>query len=102
VTCLCLTRNRPEWLPKAIKSFQSQTYRRRELMILADGQDVRHLVPEIIVVDDGVDWIGSDFMLHVRTRAESFHVLPGQKAFIYARNCNIGIRAAGNDDVLLL
>jgi O-antigen biosynthesis protein len=46
VTCLCLTRNRPEWLPKAIESFQNQTYRRRELMILADGQDVRHLVPE--------------------------------------------------------
>ena len=45
VTCLCLTRNRPEWLPKAIESFQRQTFRRRELMILADGQDVSHLVP---------------------------------------------------------
>jgi GT2 family glycosyltransferase len=57
---------------------------------------------EITVVDDGVDWIGSDFMLHVPTRAEWFHVLPGQKPFIYSRNCNIGIRAAGNHDVLLV
>ena len=46
VTCLCLTRNRPEWLPKAIESFQLQTFKCRELMILADGQDVSHLVPE--------------------------------------------------------
>jgi O-antigen biosynthesis protein len=46
VTCLCLTRNRPEWLLKAIASFQKQTYRHSELMILADGQDVRRLVPE--------------------------------------------------------
>src|SRR5258708_22995278 len=46
VTGLCLTRNRREWLGKAIESFQRQKYRRSELMILADGQDVRHLVPE--------------------------------------------------------
>ena len=46
VTCLCLTRNRLEWLPKAIRCFQRQTYRNRELLILADGQDVRHLVPD--------------------------------------------------------
>jgi GT2 family glycosyltransferase len=56
----------------------------------------------IIVIDDGVDWIGSDFLLEVPVKASSFHVLPGQKSFVYARNCNIGIRAAGNDDVLLL
>jgi GT2 family glycosyltransferase len=55
----------------------------------------------IIVIDDGVDWIGSDFVLEVPVKASSFHVLPGQKRFIYARNCNIGIRAAGNDDVIL-
>lgn len=46
VTCLCLTRNRPTWLPKAIRCFQQQTYPYRELLILADGQDVRCLVPE--------------------------------------------------------
>jgi glycosyltransferase involved in cell wall biosynthesis len=32
-------------LPKAIQCFQQQTYRRAELLILADGEDVRDLVP---------------------------------------------------------
>jgi glycosyltransferase involved in cell wall biosynthesis len=45
VTCLCLTRDRRTWLPKAIACFQQQTYRRAELLILADGEDVRDLVP---------------------------------------------------------
>ena len=45
MTCLCLTRNRLEWLPKAIECFQQQTYPHRELLILADGLDVSHLVP---------------------------------------------------------
>lgn len=45
MTCLCLTRNRREWLPKAIQCFLNQTYRNRELLILADGADVRDLIP---------------------------------------------------------
>lgn len=45
VTALCLTRNRREWLPKAIKCYQQQTYPNRELLIVADGEDVRDLVP---------------------------------------------------------
>jgi hypothetical protein len=46
VTCLCLTRNRREWLPKAIKSYLAQSYPNRELLILADGEEVRDLIPE--------------------------------------------------------
>jgi len=46
VTCLCLTRNRRTWLPKAIACFQKQTYPQAELLILADGQDVRELLPD--------------------------------------------------------
>lgn len=46
MTALCLTRNRRSWLPKAIHYFQQQTYRRTELLILADGEDVRDLVPD--------------------------------------------------------
>jgi hypothetical protein len=46
VTCLCLTRNRREWLPKAIKSYLAQSYANRELLILADGEEVRDLIPE--------------------------------------------------------
>jgi O-antigen biosynthesis protein len=45
VTCLCLTRNRRKWLPESIRCFQQQTYPHRELLILADGEDVRDLVP---------------------------------------------------------
>lgn len=47
VTCLCLTRNRREWLPKAIACFERQTYQERELVIIADGEDpVTDLVPK--------------------------------------------------------
>lgn len=46
MTCLCITRNRREWLPKAIQCFQKQTYPARELLIVSDGADVRDLVPQ--------------------------------------------------------
>ena len=48
----------------------------------------------IIVVDDGVDWSGYD-VFHTDNR-------PGIKPFVFARNINIGICAAGTDDVILL
>ena len=44
MTCLCLTRNRRQWLPQAIRCFQSQTYRNKELLIIADGENVRDIV----------------------------------------------------------
>ena len=34
------------WLPKAIACFQTRTHRNAELLILADGQDVRDLLPD--------------------------------------------------------
>jgi glycosyltransferase involved in cell wall biosynthesis len=46
VTCVCVTRNRREWLPKAIACFLEQTYEPRELLILADGDPVRDLIPK--------------------------------------------------------
>lgn len=46
MTCLCLTRNRRQWLPIAIQCFLNQNYLWRELLIIADGQDVRDLVPD--------------------------------------------------------
>lgn len=39
VTCICLTRNRREWLPSAIDCFRSQSYANRELLIVLDGDD---------------------------------------------------------------
>src|SRR3954465_8432998 len=53
VTCLCLTRNRREWLPRAIACFQAQTYERRELLIVADGDDVRDLVAGLPALPPG-------------------------------------------------
>jgi O-antigen biosynthesis protein len=40
-----VTRNRRNWLPKAIEYFRLQTYVNRELLIVADGDDVRDLIP---------------------------------------------------------
>lgn len=36
------------------------------------------------------------------TALERESIIPGKHPFIYARNCNLGIQAAGNDDVVLL
>jgi O-antigen biosynthesis protein len=46
VTCLCLTRDRRSWLPQAIACFRAQTYEPRELLIVAEGQDVSDIVPD--------------------------------------------------------
>lgn len=51
----------------------------------------------IIVVDDGVDWSS----LRPEDIVPCAHV-DGEKPFVFARNVNIGIRAAGEDDVILL
>lgn len=46
VSCICPTRNRRKWLPKAIECFLAQTYRNRELVIVADGDEaVTDLIP---------------------------------------------------------
>ena len=52
----------------------------------------------IIVVDDGVDW-PSDEPLSEWGALEAFM---GESPFIFARNMNIGIGEAGDDDVVLL
>jgi GT2 family glycosyltransferase len=57
----------------------------------------------VIVVDDGVEWPSA----HDKTPREQWvgtHLssIPGVKPFIFARNVNIGIRAAGESDVVLL
>jgi hypothetical protein len=46
VTCICITRNRRDWLPKAIRCYQSQTHSPRELLIVSDGQDIKDLIPD--------------------------------------------------------
>lgn len=43
MTCLCLTRNRRKWLQRAIRCYRNQTWPKKELLILADGEDVSDL-----------------------------------------------------------
>lgn len=52
----------------------------------------------VVVVDDGISWPddrGPDWL-------GAYQVQYGQKPFVFARNVNIGIRAAGDDDVIVL
>lgn len=46
VTCLCVTKNRKEWIPKAIACYLEQSYQPRELLIVADGQEIKDLIPD--------------------------------------------------------
>lgn len=50
----------------------------------------------IIVVDDGLDASAADVLNDPRVRR-----IEGVKPFIFARNANLGIVAAGTDDVIL-
>lgn len=55
---------------------------------------------QVIVVDDGVKWtMESSVLLDVH---HSTILVEGVKPFCFARNVNLGIRAAGLDDVFLL
>ena len=60
---------------------------------------VRRHEPEarIVIVDDT-----PDLSLALRPEWMPAITVEGVKPFIYARNCNLGIRAAGSDDVILL
>lgn len=51
----------------------------------------------IIIVDDGIDWSASG-----AAPINPFVVIKGEKPFVFARNVNIGIEAAGKDDVIIL
>ena len=48
----------------------------------------------VIVVDDGINRKAATF--------KGVTVISGKKPFIFSRNCNLGIVAAGSDDILLL
>jgi GT2 family glycosyltransferase len=58
----------------------------------------------IIVVDDGIAIVDRYELMLRDDRPEVRNVafIDGAKPFIFARNCNLGIRAAGDDDVILL
>jgi hypothetical protein len=82
--------------------------------LVASIAAVRQHEPDarIIVVDDGVDWemaphlqwgtLGATFALPDMLSTLPLRIIKGEKPFIFARNANIGIRAAGDADVVLL
>lgn len=39
VACLCVTHERPQWLPWVVHQFEKQTYRHKELIIVASGSN---------------------------------------------------------------
>ncbi len=57
----------------------------------------------IIVVDDGLDLdMATREFVAFTVDAHPCEMIQGRKPFCFARNINIGIKAAGNDDVVLL
>ena len=61
----------------------------------------------MIVVDDGLDWRGPG-VLRGASELEAFctgprvSIIPGISPFVFSRNVNLGIKAAGDDDVIVL
>ncbi len=55
----------------------------------------------IIVVDDGIVWPDQVELDRFRFIPQTVHFVAGEKPFIFSRNANIGIRAAGDSDVCL-
>src|SRR6185437_10799564 len=53
----------------------------------------------LIVVDDGLDLADPSLKNFICSHC---HLIQGERPFIFARNVNEGIRAAGDDDVVLL
>jgi glycosyltransferase involved in cell wall biosynthesis len=46
VSCIMPTRNRREWIPRAIASFNAQTYANKELIVLDNGESIEDLLPK--------------------------------------------------------
>lgn len=84
--------------------------------VVIPSRSVENLVPcvraireagetcRIIVVDDGIQW-GSecgDKYAALPSWAWPIDVIEGIRPFVFSRNVNLGIAAAGNDDLILL
>lgn len=56
----------------------------------------------IIIVDDGVDWAKLSGYANLDRVVHDAEAIDGPKPFIFARNCNLGMVAAEDSDVVLL
>jgi GT2 family glycosyltransferase len=80
------------------------------LSVIIPSRNTANLVPcveairkhepdvRIIVIDDGLDHIS---LLNAHVLSPDDVMLSGMKPFIFSRNCNLGIRVTGDDDVIL-
>lgn len=46
VSCIMPTKNRRQWVPRAIECFLAQTYENRELIIIDNGESIADLIPK--------------------------------------------------------
>lgn len=58
-----------------------------------------HSRPRVIVVDDGLEFDSVEPRQFVESNTQ---IVKGIKPFVFARNCNIGIHLAGDDDVIVM
>jgi hypothetical protein len=65
---------------------------------------VRYYEPDcqIVIIDDGVDLNELRSKREWSGALEGCYLLAGKKPFNFARNCNMGIRSAGQRDIVLL
>jgi len=80
---------------------------RKAANLEACGNAVRQCEPHarILIVDDGLDLTELDGRSEQHCwmcDLDPMHRIQGVKPFIFARNVNLGIKAAGDDDVVLL
>lgn len=54
------------------------------------------------IIDDGIDWKASKLAKDWISPEDGDQILPGVKPFSFPANVNIGIRAAGDDDVCIV
>lgn len=73
VCCLCLTRDRPEFLKRAVACFQAQTYQNRSLLIWNTGMPIDYGIGigyEIYVSNDAgkghtIGWLRNAALTHI-------------------------------------
>ena len=113
VSCILPTKNRAAYIPHAIRCFQSQTYPKKELIIVDNGNDdtaylipadpnikyvpvmgehrtgdmrnlcVRHATGDVICHFDSDDWSAPDRVTDQVTRLGTFGVVTGYHSMLF-------------------
>ena len=79
VSCLMVTWNRPLWVPMSVQCFLDQTYPETELVIIDDGDSIRHLLPEAALASGKIHYIHCSQRLLVGVKHNlSHHAAKGE------------------------